>query len=74
MTKTDKYNLVCAYKNAWIAVKGTSVDVDFENGNLYAIRKQRPSGSWSEPELITTSALIERLGILAGQLPARVNI
>ena len=71
MTKTDKYNLVCAYKNLWIAVKGSGIDVDFENGNLYAIRKQRPSGSWSDPELINTSTLIERLGILAGQLTAR---
>lgn len=73
MTKNDKYNLVCAYKNAWIAVKGTSIDVDFENGNLYAIHKETLSGSWSNPELINTSTLIERLGILTAQLSKCVN-
>jgi hypothetical protein len=72
MTKTDKYNLVCAYKNAWIAVKGTGIDISFENGNLYAVSKRHPgTDSWGQPELINTSTLIERLGILAGQLAAR---
>jgi hypothetical protein len=72
MTKTDKYNLVCAYKNAWLAVKGTGIDISFENGNLYAVSKRHPgTDAWGHPELINTSTLIERLGILAGQLAAR---
>ena len=72
MTKTDKYNLVCAYKNLWIAVKGSGIDITFENSNRYAVSKRHPgTDAWGHPELITTSTLIERLGILAGQLTAR---
>jgi hypothetical protein len=65
MTANDRYLLVCAYKNAWLALKDSPIDVS-ETDGWFTVKKQ--SGV---AQKMRASALLDSLTILTAQLAAR---